>query len=189
MNTKPATAEKPFSKALEEIIKEAKRIEENAQYSSKGHFAAAHFWKNFHLWIGIPIVLFSAIAGASALSKFDPSHIIAGVLSIIVTALSGVLTFINPNKNENIHFNAGNNFDSLQNKVRMFWTIDCWKGEAEEVLTEKLKNFSEQKDRLNQSCPQIPKWAYNKAKKGIQEGEAEYRADKLSKETNSPLLQ
>lgn len=58
-----ATAETPVSKTKEEIIKESKRIEEGLLYSSKGHFAAAHFWNNFHLWIGIPMVLLSAIAG------------------------------------------------------------------------------------------------------------------------------
>jgi hypothetical protein len=38
-------------------------------YSAKGHFVAANFWTNFHLWIGIPMVLLAAIAGASALSQ------------------------------------------------------------------------------------------------------------------------
>jgi len=87
------TAETPVSKTKNEIIKESKRIEEGLLYSSKGHFAAAHFWNNFHLWIGIPMVLISAIAGASALAQFDPQHIIAGICSIVVAALSGVNLF------------------------------------------------------------------------------------------------
>lgn len=171
------TAEKTVSKTKDEIIKEAQRIEESALYSAKGHFVAANFWTNFHLWIGIPMVLLAAIAGASALSQFDPKHIVAGIISIIVADLSGVMTFLNPNEKASTHLNAGNNYDALQNKVRMFWSIDCWKEESEQVLTEKLKYFSEQKDRLNQSSPQIPRWAYQKAKKGILEGEADYKVD------------
>lgn len=176
-NQQLATAEKPVSKTKEEIIKESKRIEESLLYSSKGHFTAAHFWTNFHLWIGVPVVLLSAVAGASALSQFDPTHIIAGIISIIVVALSGVMTFLNPNERASNHLNAGNNYDSLMNKVRIFWSIDCWRDESEQVLTERLKYFSEQKDKLNQSCPQIPRWAYHTARRSIKDGEGDYTVD------------
>lgn len=177
-NQQPATAEKPVSKTKDEIIKEAKRIEESLLYSSKGHFAASNFWTNFHLWIGVPVVLLSAVAGASALSQFDPKHVVAGLISILVVALSGVMTFLNPNEKASTHLNAGNNYDSLMNKIRIFWSIDCWRDESEQVLTERLKYFSEQKDKLNQSSPQIPRWAYNIAKRGIKEGEGNYSVDK-----------
>ena len=40
------------------------------------------------MWIGVPMVLLSAIAGASALSQFDSKHIVAGFLSIVVAALA-----------------------------------------------------------------------------------------------------
>jgi hypothetical protein len=48
------------------------------------------------------------------------------------------------------------------------------------ILTQRLKTHSEKRDRLNRECPQPFKWAYKKAKKGIEEGEAEYFADKES---------
>lgn len=178
------TSEASISKPKGEIVKEAKRLEESTLHSAKGHFEAARFWTNFHLWIGIPMVLASAIAGASALAQFDRSNIVAGVLSIIVVALSGIMTFLNPNEKASAHLSSGNNYDALQNKVRIFWTIDCWREESEQVLTEKLKYLVEQKDRLNQGCPQIPKRAYNKAKKGILAGEADFKVDVA--ETGAP---
>jgi hypothetical protein len=180
-NEQISTAEKVVSKTKEEVIKEAKRIEESLLYSSKGHYAAAHFWSNFHLWIGVPVVLFSAVAGASALSKFDPNHVISGLLLILVSALSAIMTFLNPNEKVSSHKDAGNRYDSLMNKVRMFWSIDCWGSDSEQILTEKLKDFSEQKDKLNQTSLQIPRWAYNIAKKGIIEGEADFKVDQTPK--------
>ncbi len=173
------TAEIPVSKTKNEVIKEAKRIEESFLFSSKGHFAASHFWTNFHFWVGVPMVILSAIAGAAALAQFDTNHLIAGFLSIIVVALSGLMTFLNPNEKSSAHLNSGNYYDSLMNKVRIFWSIDCWRDEPEQFLTEKLKYFSEQKDKLNQSCPQIPNWAYDIAKKGILEGEGDYKVDNI----------
>lgn len=172
------TAEKPISKAIDQIIKEAKRIEESSLYSSKGHFVSAQFWTGFHLIVGIPMILCAAGASASALAKFDKNGSIIAILSIAATALSALVTFLNPNEKANIHLNSGNNYDSLQNRVRMFWSIDCWREESEQVLTEKLKYFSEQKDKLNQTSPQIPWWVYKIARIGIRSGEADYKVDK-----------
>jgi hypothetical protein len=177
MDNQPTTGEIPVSKAKDEIIKEAKRIEEALLLSSKRHFEAARVWSGFHLLLGIPVVAVSAVAGATAFAQFDVNHVIAGVLSLAVAGLTSVMTFLNPNAKAAAHQSAGNKYDSLMNKVRMFWCIDCWRGESEEVLTERLKYFSEQKDNLNLSCPQTPHIAYLLARRGIAAGEAKYRVD------------
>ena len=88
-------------------------------------------------------------------------------------------TFLNPNEKASVHLNSGNNYDALQSKVRIFWTIDCWEENSEQVLTNKLKDLSEQRDKLNRGCPQVPSWAYKIARKGIEEGEADYKVDKI----------
>lgn len=45
------------------------------------------------------------------------------------------------------------------------------------MLSDKLKEFSEQRERMNRDCSQLPKWAYRKAKKGIEENESDYKVD------------
>jgi len=177
MTKQSTTKEKIISLTKEAIIKEAKRIEENSLYSAKGHFVAAQFWTNFHLWIGVPTVILAAMAGTSALAQFVNHNIIAGILSIIVVVLTAITTFLNPKEKSNIHLTSGNNYDSLLSRARIFWTIDCWRENPEELLADKLKDLSEQRDRLNRECPQVPRWAYKKAKKVIEEGEAKYRVD------------
>ena len=64
------------------------------------------------------------------------------------------------------------------NKARIFYTIDCWRTEAEDVLADKLKYLSERKDELNSKCPQPPYLAYLWAKRGIKAGEGSYAVDK-----------
>jgi hypothetical protein len=180
-NNKPQknTGEVEVSKPKAQIMAEASRIEESTLYSSKGHFNASHFWARYHLYIGIPLVVLSAVVGASVLAEFDPKRIIAGVLAVVITILSGLMTFLNPNQKVTAHKSSGSHYYSLMNKVRIFRTVDCWREDSEEVLTEKLKYFSEQKDKLNETCPQIPFWAYKKAKKGIEvDGEADFAVDK-----------
>jgi hypothetical protein len=51
---------------------------------------------------------------------------------------------------------------------------------SDEILTSRLKDLSEQRERLNRDCPQVPKGAYEKAKKGIEHGEADYKIDILT---------
>src|SRR5437016_3518635 len=109
--------ERLVSQTRQEVVREAKRIEESLLYSSKGHHRASSLWGNFHLWLGIPMVLLSTIAGAAALAQFDPQHLVAGILSIVVAALSGVVTFLNPNEKASTHFEAGNDYDSLMNEI------------------------------------------------------------------------
>lgn len=158
------------------LIKEAQRIEEDSLYSSKGHFCAAHFWTKFHLWLGVPTAVFAAIAGASALARFDASNIVAGVLAILVAALAAVSTFLNPNEKANVHLNAGNDYNSLRNKARIFHEIEIETSNLP-ALSKKLKELNNERDDLNRNSPQIPNRAFQKARKGIEEGEAHYAAD------------
>ena len=179
MSNDMTTAEKIVSKPKEEIIKEAKRLHENCLVTSKSHFVAAHFWNNFHLWLGIPTVILAAVSGTSAFIEYKT---IAFILSIIVVVFTSVTTFLNPKEKANAHLIAGNNYDSLLTRLRIFWSIDCWSEDSDEILTDNLKRFSEERERLNRDCPQPPKLAYEKAKKGIEEGESLYLVDKQGRD-------
>lgn len=165
------------SQKKEEIIKEAKRIEESTLYSSKAHFAAAEFWQRLHLWLGVPATILAAAAAVSAFSQLDTHHIIGGLISIVVATLSGLATFLNPNKAATVHFAAGNSYDALHNKTRIFWTVDCRGNDSDQVLTNRIKDLSAEKDELNRKSPQIPRFAYKIARKGIAAGESQYKVD------------
>lgn len=167
--------ERIVSKPKEEIIREAKRLFENCLHTSKSHFVEARFWRNSHLWIGIPTVILAGIAGTLA---FSDVKLLSGILSMVVVVLTSITTFLNPKEQANAHLTAGNNYDSLMTKLRTFWSIDCWREDADAILMERLKAYSEERDRLNRECPQPATWAHKKAKKGIEEGEAEYIVDK-----------
>lgn len=169
------SSERIVSKPKDEIIKEAQRLCENCLTTSKGHFIEARFWQNLHLWIGVPTVILAGIVGTLA---FADVRQLAGILSMVVVVLTSITTFLNPKEQANSHLTAGNNYDSLMTKVRIFWSIDCWREDSDNILTERLKTYSEERDRLNRDCPQPFKWTYKKAKKGIEEGEAEYFVDK-----------
>lgn len=161
----------------EQIKKEAARIEEDSIYSSKGHFYAGQRWTNIHLWIGIPTIALAAIAGASALSEFQFHSMVAAVLSIVVAALTAVATFVNPNERALAHKNAGNKYSSLKNRSRIFYSIELSVENELNELTKQLKSLDDQRTKLNDESPQIPKWALKKARTGIEDSEANYKID------------
>lgn len=175
------TGERPASKARLEIIREAKRLEESTLYSCKGHHYAARGWTNRHLWLGIPTVILSTIVGAAVFSEYAKTYpwvgVLAGFMSISVAVLSGITTFLNPGGEKNAHLTAGHAYDTLNNDSRLFWSIECWQENSDEVLTSKLRELIERKNKLNNGSPQIPPWAYKLAKAGIAAGEANFKVD------------
>lgn len=170
------TTEAKVAWPRDEVIKEAKRIEESTLLSSKGHFAVAVRWGYCHLILGSGIAVLSAIAAAFTFSSFSPISV--GVLALIITVLSAVVTFLNPNERATKHLNAGNGYDSVCNRARIFWTIECWAVDADpQALTDKVKQLSAEKSKLNLESPQIAPWAYRSAKKGVASGEGVYAVD------------
>lgn len=152
----------------EKIINEAKRIEEDSTNSAKSHFYAGQFWTNIHLWLGIIAVVCSAIAGTSAFSKFYYHHVVVGVLSIIVAILTSIITFVNPEKQASIHQKYGNDYNALRNDARIFYDIEANNLEYVQAI-DALKKLNCRRNELNTESPQIPKWAFKKSRKGIEE--------------------
>lgn len=180
-----ATAERAATKAHSEIVREAQRLEESTLYSFKGHHYAARGWANRHLWLGIPTVVLSTIVGAAAFSQYAKEYplvgVLAGCMSIAVAVLSGITTFLNPSSERSAHLSAAHGYDRLNNDARLFWSIECWQESSDEVLTSKLRELIERKNKLNNTSPQIPPWAYKLAKEGIAAGEANFAVDKGEK--------
>ena len=107
MPSQTTASETVISQRKEEIIKEAKRIEEASLYSSKGHLSAAAFWRGLHFSLGLPTTILAAIAAASAFAQFDSGHTVRGWISICVATLSGLSTFLNPNEKGSLPFCCG----------------------------------------------------------------------------------
>jgi len=103
---------------------------------------------------------------------------LAGVLAIIVAALTAVMTFVNPNEKANAHQNAGNDYNSLRNEARIFYEVNMVNIVDENELTTELEELNSKRDAMNKEHIQIPKWAFRRARKGIEEGEGSYDVDR-----------
>ncbi len=159
---------------MQSMITESLRIQEDSIHSAKSHFNASEHWNRVHYWIGIPTAILAAIASVSA---FNDKGIWAGCIAIMVAALSAISTFINPSSNMNTHKSAGNSYLALRNRARIFRDIDIKMGYEQQELRNRFQELLEKREELNKVCPLIPRQAFEKARKGIEEGEANYKVD------------
>lgn len=156
------------------VKKETQRIIEDTLFSAKRHFETARIWSLMHFGLGLPAAVLAAIASASA---FKDNTVLAGILAIIVTALTALITFLNPNKRANAHHIAGNKYNALRNQTRIFCEIDLTADNQKIDISNRIKELAKERDDLNQDSPQTFKWAYKRAKAAIEEGEAAYAVD------------
>ena len=140
-----------------------KEVEENELYVltlTKAHCDTAIVWGNVHLYLGIPNTIIAALAGASALSSFSNSSLIAGILSIIASILAAVSTFLNPSDRAKSHFKASNEFERLYKRIKMLRISSLDNEVTRQELAPKFDVLIEQLYDLRDSSPTVPDWAY-----------------------------
>jgi hypothetical protein len=156
------------------LCKEAKRMEEDALYSSKGHFNDEEFWISYHYYLGILATIFAALSGSSL---FYECPKIASIFALLASLLSGLITFLNPNEKAVEHRKAGSRFLALRKDIGIFHKVVIYQTEDFNELLKQLEKFSSIGAQLNDDSPPISGRAYRKAQDGIENGEASYKID------------
>lgn len=157
------------------IRSELERIEEDCIHSGKAQFNAGVRWGRYHLWLGLPAVVLSAMAGA-AFFKDQPE--IAGAMSSVVAILTALMTFLKPSERAAAHKSSGDQYLTLRNDARVLRTIklDALCDDAAAVAN--LEDITKRRNELNQASAQASRKDFDKARKGIDEGEADHAVDK-----------
>lgn len=159
---------------LNAIIAEAKRIEEDTLYSARGHFVVSRWCGYFHFGLGIPATITAALTGVSAVNE---NIFLSVILSILTAILAGLITFLNPKETHAIHLREGNQYKELSNNSRIFAEISCKDPSSLEELAHELEGLNQNRNTLNTESRGIPYLAFKFARKGIEEGEADYQVD------------
>lgn len=160
---------------IDALRKEAERLEEDALYSSKGHFNAEDTWVLRNYWLGVPATVLGAVAGAT-LIKSQPEW--ATAFTLFASLLTGLMTFLKPNERAALHRAAAGQFLALRNEARFFREIELLQSDRLDEFPERLKALSAARNDLNLKSPSIPRQAFVAARKGIEEGEATHKVDK-----------
>lgn len=164
------------------VSDEALRIEEDSLYSARGHWEAAKLWSHAHMWLGIPLTICAATAGFSV--QQYPTF--ATGLAFAVAAGTALMTFLSPQQRHQGHADAGNAYKALNNQARIFRCVECASGKPLEELQDRLKELDARRNMLNTESPLIPRRAFVAARRGIEQGEAHYLADRKYCDKNVP---
>lgn len=157
------------------IRDELERIEEDCIHSGKAQFNAGVRWSCYHLWLGVPAVVLSALAGAAFFQNFP--HI-AGAMSTVVAIITALSTFLKPTERAASHKASGGQYLSLRNDARVLRTIKLNVACDEATAVANLDEITKRRNELNQASAQANPRDFKKARKGIDEGEATHRADR-----------
>lgn len=163
----------------DKVIKETHRMEEDVLHSEKNHYVSASFWRNAYMGIGLMNAILAAIAGYTALSDFDNHAFYSAGIAIIIMILSGVLAFMSPHEKSTQYKKVGDDYNAIKHDIRLLREvkIDTF---SEPELIEEIEKLKKRKDEINKRSIHIFKRHYKIAKKGIEDGEAEYQIDKES---------
>lgn len=163
-----------MNELTQKLVAECRRIEEDAEHSSKGHYNAGDRWGRYHLFLGLPAAIVAAIAGAAA---FKDCPELAGSLALVSTAMTTVLTFLKPSERAEMHKSVGSQYHALRNQTRIFREIELLDGLDAESAKERLLELARIRDELNAASPGISRRDYEKATQDIDAGNSQYRVD------------
>lgn len=162
--------------------REARRVEEDTLYSSKGHYAAADWWRNVHLWIGVPTAILTGLAGAVIVGgpsdvRGVPLDLVFGMVAIAGAVSTAVMTFLGPERRSAAHQAAADEYNALKGRARRFHELDVHRSFADDELSARLDALVKERDDLNRSSPLVPTRAFKRAQKNVEAGQATYLAD------------
>ena len=163
-----------FPETMIAVRDELERIEEDCIHSGKAQFNAGVRWSRYHLWLGVPAVILSALAG-TAFFKGEPE--IAGVMSMVVAILTALSTFLKPAEHAASHKSSGDQYLALRNDARVLRTIKIAAACDDLAAIANLDEITKRRNELNQASPQASRSDFEKARQGIEEGEASHRID------------
>src|SRR5215831_3481065 len=141
------------------------KLRERSKNIQDCHYDTAATLKNYHYRIGIPLVILSAISASHILTEaevFDLfrsySKLTASCISLLVTILAAMQTFLGFEKRSELHYKAGVKYGAMKRKIEIM--ADCDEKNLSELNTAW--------NALTEESPIIPMrlWRKNEKKRG-----------------------
>jgi hypothetical protein len=122
------------------------------------HYEMASLLEVRSRMLGIPVILFTTIVGASIFSSFSESadtRVAVGLLSLAAAVLSSLQTFFNYSDRAEKHRRAAAKFSSVRRRMELHAV-------REAVDPELMNVFREELDELASESPHVPQHVYSR---------------------------
>lgn len=168
-----------FHRVCDEVLRHL----EDTEISKLAHWHAAQVYSTLNRWlIGVPATLMSIAltwmlaADTKTVVSFQQLPVF---LSLAVSMLTGIGTFLNLNEAATRHRSTAENLHGL-------WR-DCKNWETEfpdlsvcEKAVQTALAYRRRLNEINKDAPQIPKWAWRSVKRQRSEGSVSYNSENIA---------
>lgn len=169
------------SQAYYEIItQEIERHLEDTEVSKLAHWHAARVFENRNKYLlGLPATLSAVFLSwivsqeITSLNLGFFSFDLKLALSLLVSILSGLVTFLNFNEVASKHRASAQKYHQLWRNCKN-WRTDFPDDSANSKAKEVVQKYRELLNEINNEAPQIPKWAWKSTQKQKEEGSTRY---------------
>ena len=170
-----------FRAAIDEI----ERHRQDTETSKLGHWAAARVFEIVHKFaLGLPATLLAILLAwflSSQTKTILPStglgsELISNIpvfISLTVSILSGLTTFLNLNELATRHRTAAENLHALWRNC-INWRTDFPDASSCDEAVKAARSYRERLNDINKDAPQIPKWAWKGAQRQRAAGSVSY---------------
>jgi hypothetical protein len=142
-------------------------------------------WESANLWIGIPTTLLAALTGITSITDTAGASTLFGLgagvltplLAFTVAAMSGLATFLDPNKQSTKHYHVASEYQALVNDIRLFCEVECVKERHTDKLEDSLRSFNARLNKLNNEPVIISKRTKRIVEAEIKAGKHRYQID------------
>lgn len=153
-------------KLIEELVREGDRKAAMTLNLAVGHSVTATLYGMFNFWVGMLNTVLAATASVSALSKIDESGTLTAILSVLVAALTAMLTFLSPSDRNKFHSDAATEFEILSGKFDRFRDVVAKNEKEYKDLEISLDKLIERYFQIRKTYP-LPAWALDFAIKWL----------------------
>ena len=136
---------------------------------ARAHYLASKKSSKRHVWVGVPIIVITAVVGSGVIldvvEGYEPAGpFVIGGLSLIAAVLSTFQTFFGYSENAAKHKNAGNQFSALYRRLSILTTQHATSGVDHTKVSEELEKIRTAWDAIELEAPDVPDELYDLAK-------------------------
>jgi len=136
-------------------------------HTEKTHMAAAERLQRVHQALGLASTVLATAAAATIVASL--SEITAGILALLAAIVSGVLTFMKPERTAEQHLAAGRQLNTLRVHARQVLNLDLPTGNPP-ALRKTIEEIARNKAAIDDGAPGTRARDYNVAREKITKG-------------------
>jgi hypothetical protein len=149
------------------VDEELRQMTDDMLHTEKTHMAAAERLRGVHNWLGLASTILATAAAATIIAS--ASKVAAGILALLAAIVSGVLTFMKPERTAEQHLVAGRQLNTLRVHARHVLNLDLPSGSFT-AMRKAVDEIAKKKAAIDEGAPSTRARDYNVARGKIVQG-------------------